>query len=342
MNRHIFIFNPETDYALALGTAHYNPPRSIIKLRKAMQLIPACMASTGDVIIVSEDFSPKLYPDKSHLDMAVEKKILTIPLSRAAEMFKQRDEIDWRVVPWGWNHTLRCQLLDAGFNENLLKTEKEIDTLRSLSHRHTTIPFQESLKSSLPEMKIKTAKEFFTVDEAVRFASLHEKVFFKAPWSSSGRGVIQYPSPILSEHKLKEWLNGFIHRQGSVMGEPALNRVIDFATEWYITDGKAHFLGLSIFNTTKAGRYLGNMKVSQEEIDKTLSNLSPYWNEKIISAQLKAIEDLISPYYSGPVGLDMLMDSEGTIDPCVEINLRHTMGMISLNDYSEKINTLLS
>ncbi len=342
MNRHIFIFNPETDYALASGTAHYNPPRSIINLRKAMQLIPVSMASKGDVIIVSEDFSPKLYPDKSHLDMVSEKNILTIPLSRVAELFNRGDVKDWRVMPWGWNHTLRRKLLDAGFNENLLKTEKEVDMLRSLSHRRTTIPFQESLKSSLPYMKIKTAREFFNVDEAVGFASSHKQVFFKAPWSSSGRGVIQYPGPFLSELKLKEWLNGFIHRQGSVMGEPALDRVVDFATEWYINDDKTYFLGLSLFNTTKDGRYLGNMKISQEEIDLTLSKLSPYWNVSIISAQLKAIEALIAPFYSGPVGIDMLIDSEGTIDPCVEINLRHTMGMISLNDYSEKINTLLS
>ena len=31
--------------------------------------------------------------------------------------------------------------------------------------------------------------------------------------------------------------------------------------------------------------------------------------------------------YVGPVGIDMLADKDGRVNPCVEINLRHTMGM---------------
>lgn len=74
MRRRIFIFNPETDYALALGRGHYNPPRSILRLRKEMQLTPVYMASPEDVIIVTEDFSPTLYPDKNHIRLLAEKK----------------------------------------------------------------------------------------------------------------------------------------------------------------------------------------------------------------------------------------------------------------------------
>ena len=48
---------------------------------------------------------------------------------------------------------------------------------------------------------------------------------------------------------------------------------------------------------------------------------------------LVAIDDLIAPHYDGPVGIDMMLywDENGRIalNPCVEVNLRMTMGMVT-------------
>lgn len=353
MRRRIFIFNPETDYALAVGKDHYNPPARIVKLRKTMQLTPVFLASPQDIILVEDDFSTFLYPDKRLVKMLKDRNIGTLHLSELASFLNDHSFDEWIISPWGWNHSLRRQLLDSGMNENLLKTEKEIDTLRLLSHRRTTIPFQRNLQESLPEMNIKVAREFFNVEEAMKFAAENGKVFFKAPWSSSGRGIISWDTndkirsahkdnfQIMSELKLKEWLGGFIKKQGSVMGEIAFNRIADFATEWYITNGEVYYIGLSLFQTTKGGRYLSNLQIPQKEIDNSLCNISPLWNKNIIEAQYKAIKDTITEGYSGPVGIDMLIASDGTIDPCVEINLRYTMGMISIPDFSLKLNSIL-
>ncbi len=345
MQKNIFIFNPETDYALALGRARYNPPARIVALRKKLQLTHAKIASPGDVIVVDDDFKPEAFPDREAIAEIRKKGIITATLTDLPEIMSAATAHSLRIVPWGWNHSLRAHLQVNGIDDKLLKTNEQIDRIRQLSHRSTTIPFQKHLQDSLPHLNVPLAKEFHDLKEALIFSKQPGGVYFKAPWSSSGRGILYYQhnlSPVtsnisteakkanLSEKKLSEWISGFIRRQGSVMGERAFNRKADFATEWWIADANASFMGLSLFNTSSEGRYLGNSNLSQEDIDSFLCSISSDWTPKVIEAQKSALESLISSSYSGPVGIDMLIDTSGLLNPCVEINLRLTMGMIAL------------
>lgn len=335
MPRSIFIFNPETDYALAQGRKHYNPPAKIVALRKQMQLTPAFIAVNNDIIIVADDYTPEAYPDRKATERINSTGIIVVKLPELHNILNNASPGEFRIIPWGWNHSLRNMLETFSINPSLLKTEEEIDIIRNLSHRRTTIPFQLHLQKMLPHLPIAVAEEFCEVDQAVEFAKRESKVFFKAPWSSSGRGILYYDlsqsdNNSISLQKLREWLGGFIRKQGSVMGERAFNRVADFATEWWIDGGKADFLGLSFFNTSEEGRYTGNSSLSQQEIDNRLRSLSPSWSSSVTSAQKAALEAIIAPHYSGPVGIDMLIDADGILNPCVEINLRLTMGIIAL------------
>ena len=331
MPKNIFIFNPDTDYALALGRKCYNPPARIARLREELQLTPVFIASPDDYIIVTHTFSPSSYSDKDALKNLEEKNVHILRLSQVPELFASGSS-GWRLIPWGWNHTLRHSLLEAGIPETLLKSDEEIDRLRLLSHRRTTIPFQQHMQSRLPHLNIPVARELSSVEEAMEFLLKEKDVYFKAPWSSSGRGVLHatYKADAAVLKKIREWLGGFIRKQGSVMAEKAFVRKADFATEWWLSHGEASFIGLSLFNTSDDGRYLGNAPLSQEEISAGLSLLSPEWGHDITAAQKSALETIIASGYSGPVGIDMLIDANGHINPCVEINLRLTMGMISL------------
>ena len=47
----------------------------------------------------------------------------------------------------------------------------------------------------------------------------------------------------------------------------------------------------------------------------------------MIELQRDAIAEVVAPGYSGPLGIDMLATGDGRINPCVEMNLRMTMGM---------------
>lgn len=324
----IHIFNPETDYALAAGDTIYNPPARIAELRRRMALLPASFAADGDWIAVRDaDMATALLDSKS-MAICRDKGLRVIPLGKLADEISRNSGSAFSIVPWGWNHTLRRNLLALGIPEHLLKSSEEIDTIRALSHRRTTIRFQKCMQQRLPDIEVPVAEELRTPESAEEYLARHTKAYFKLPWSSSGRGVVLSSS--MSRGKLTEWISGGIRRQGSVMGEKAFERTADFATEWECRGGKASFLGLSVFRTSPEGRYLGNICEPQARLDEIISGFSPFWNAGIIKAQKECLEEIIAPYYSGPVGIDMLVASGGQINHCVEINLRQTMGMAAM------------
>ncbi len=324
----VHIFNPDTDYALAAGRSHYNPPASIRRLRSGMQLFPATFAHSGDFIVVDDDFDISSYPHPSHLAEAKAKNLKLITSDELGSLFLRATDPLPVIKPWGWNHSLRHLLKGAGVPDNALKSDDRIDVLRNLAHRRTTIPFIRELKSSVSFPCLELPCEFTSVESAMEMLRNHGDLYFKLPWSSAGRGVIRASE--MTEEKLRQWLGGGIRRQGSVMGEVTYPRSADFATEWICSDGDVRFMGLSWFATTPDGRYMGNTLLSDNEILDLISRHTSHMDDKLIAAQKDAITSLIAPHYDGPLGIDMLATTEGDINPCVEINLRMTMGMATL------------
>ena len=69
-----------------------------------------------------------------------------------------------------------------------------------------------------------------------------------------------------------------------------------------------------------------------EELHQLLIESYPALDE-VVDDVLKALDAIIAPHYDGPLGIDMMLyrDEHGEIalNPCVEVNLRMTMGMIT-------------
>ncbi len=297
-----------------------------------MALFPACYASNRDAILIIDHIDDKQLRESPYFEIAVSKSISIIRLNQIAgfvSRFKS-EAGNLKFRPWGWNHSILKTLLTAGVGQHLLKTEDQIDKIRELSHRRTTIPFQSILSQNLDDINVIPAKEFYATKDATDFFESNPGAFFKAPWSSSGRGVINTAG--MSPNAITAWINGCIRRQGSVIGEIGRRRTCDFATEWYCKNGVATFLGLSLFKTSPEGRYKGNIIGSQAFLWQSISRHTNHWRQNVIDAQKIAIDSIISPSYDGPVGIDMFSTVEGDINPCVEINLRMTMGLATLLD----------
>lgn len=290
-----------------------------------MSLLPATYAGNSDFIMVPEETTVSEISLLPYFDVAAKKDIKIIRPSELAEIVG----LFTKVSPWGWDHAVVRELLDAGCPSCLLPSPSRIADLRRLSHRRTTIPFRDLMAETLDETVIKPAKELFSSSEAENFLIKEPLVFFKAPWSSSGRGIVA--SNHISRKGLMEWIHGTIKKQGSVIAEPAWDKIFDFATEWNIGNGEVNFLGLSVFEASSRGKYHGNINASQKELQALISTHAPGFGKENIEAQRMAIETLIAPNYEGPLGIDMLSDKEGKINSCVEINLRMTMGAIMLH-----------
>lgn len=111
------------------------------------------------------------------------------------------------------------------------------------------------------------------------------------------------------------------------MAERPWDRTLDFASEWEMTaDGEAIFKGLSVFETNESGRYSHNISDSTAALLARIRHIAPTVDDNLFQAQSRALAKMLRGYV-GPVGIDMLADKDGRVNPCVEINLRHTMGM---------------
>lgn len=270
------------------------------------------------------------------------------------------------VMPWGWNASIRHRLLKAGVPSSNLPSEVYISRLRELSHRRMTIGANSCLnkmmvgsselrrhRAPLP-LELRSIAEVETLlagplshfrydeeenilcEDAVGEGQEGDRycgLYFKAPWSSSGRGVLYTgaaPDQQMPLEKILKWCNGIISRQGSVMCELGASRAADFATEW-IADGEGgvRFMGYSFFRTSFRGKYQGNICSSQREILGEIRRYAPDFGDWVVSMQSEMLRQSIGEY-KGPLGVDMLCDTEGHIRCCVEINLRMTMGMAAL------------
>lgn len=335
----IHIYNPETDFALAMpheAATPYTPSAKVREMRRQLAFLPAFFADEGEALLLMDaDAEHVLTTDslaqEAHALAAL--KRLEIVTPDGLEAFFRRSP-HARPAPWGWNHTIRRFLLQRGADAALMPDEEAIAALRRLSHRRLTIAFNERLGHALallPQVNAAVPSEFFSSEEACGWLDAHPHAFFKAPWSSSGRGVM--PADSCPPSIVRQWICGTIARQGSVMAESGARRALDCATEWYLEAGKASFLGFSVFSTSGRARYQGNITASQPELHEMIlsaSHLTPQQLSRVVDAQREALESLVAPSWSGFAGIDMLVEETGALRPCIEVNIRLTMGHLHI------------
>ena len=254
------------------------------------------------------------------------------------------------IAPWGWNAALRAQLIRTGVSETLLPTLQQMDAIRRLSHRRTAAQLLKQLREASPSQDLTgTATECFTIEEVESLILQQPRLVLKAPWSSSGRGV-RFVAGSLND-SVTGWLRNVIRQQGSIMAEPYYNKVKDFGME-FTSDGMGHvsYLGLSLFHTQN-GAYTGNLLATETYKQEILSRYLP---ASLLTNVQESICRLLSPtigqLYKGPFGIDMMVVSGANpidrlsaerhlpekeaqipiLHPCVEINLRRTMGHVAL------------
>ncbi len=320
----LHIFNPEHDIALASGLENFTAPHAGRQLRHDLGWIPALWADDDDCILVEDEEGGKRCRSRLQGKLAIKSKSLLT----ASPTFDQITAID----PWGWNAALRHQLLRWGVNEQILPTRETLTQLRDLSHRRTAA----ALLKALVQLKgtIGDVRLCFRENEVLDCLQHWTKVVVKAPWSSSGRGV-RFVEGSMTD-SMKGWLQNILRSQGSVTVEPYYNKVKDFAME-FSSNGKGiiEYKGLSLFHTQN-GAYTGNLLATEEYKEQFLTQYIPQELLQYVRLSIcKQLAPVIGTEYRGPFGIDMMIvaTDEGNgflLHPCVEINLRRTMGHVAL------------
>ena len=118
------------------------------------------------------------------------------------------------------------------------------------------------------------------------------------------------------------------------MVEPHYRKVCDFAMEFYIDNGVADYRGMSLF-MTNGSSYSGNVVATEDEKMRMVSRyIRPQLLHEVKVRIMQYLADSDYNGYKGALGIDMMAvtnESEDgfLLDPCVELNLRRTMGHVA-------------
>ena len=310
----LLLFNPETEYALASGASFYTPPARVERLRKELQLMPEAWAEKDDFILVDD---PSVLKSEFNLVSWNDLDLLFMRFP------------DLEVEPWGWNPALVRRLVDSGVPASRLPDAAAMELIRNLANRRITIRLNSLWNETVDSCgRVDIPVELTSIDSCMEFYNANPGCWMKAPWSSSGRGVINTGAD-MTRNQVEQWCRGTLRRQGSVMGETGAERIADFATEWRIKNGESLFLGISSFSTSRRGKYISNVDVSQKEMMSRFNDVSSMAIDNVVALQ-KAILQGALEGYDGLCGVDMLIEASGRLRPFVELNLRRTMGMLHL------------
>ena len=315
----LHVFNPEHEMALASNLHQFTSPKAGREMRSHLSYLPALWADDGDGVWVDDvgkanDFIKQIDCDRADVRFVSSEEIPHIEVEQ--------------ICPWGWDRSLVHQLRRLQVSENILPTDIQLSKIREISSR------QWASQHLLPSL---STIENSLVGEATYYTSLPSfvsPVVMKSPWSCSGRGV-RYALTEQDYLKHEKWARNVIDRQGGIMVEPYYERLLDFAMEFESTAQGINYLGISLFLTHQGG-YTGNVIASEEYKLLMISRFIPVaLLEKVKNMILEKTKSLFPPIYQGSFGVDMMVvvneNYAYQLHPCVELNLRRTMGHVSLS-----------
>lgn len=321
----IFLFNPEHDMSLASGLINFTPPRAGRLLRHDLCFLPAVWAKRDDAVLVNDvDYAWKQYKSTGLSKPC--NFINNNELSRIASLGG-----DLEFEPWGWDLPVREHLVRCDVPVSSLPDNDYLNNIKKISHRGW------SAKNLLPPLTkigktIGEAKIGHNLEELNWFLSAHHRIVVKSPWSCSGRGVRYIENN--SSTQLEGWFQNIIKHQGCVLMEPYYEKLIDFGME-FVCDGEGtiEYRGLSLFKTSN-GAYIGNIIADEKTKEKIIGkHIRLSLLHEIRQSIITILTPLLGNTYHGPFGIDMMLvnsDSEVLVHPCVELNLRMTMGHVTL------------
>jgi hypothetical protein len=321
----MYLFNPDNDLALANFSANYTSPSPALKIAEDLSILPVWYAPAGSKIVVEGD------ENKAFLVSMQSLFGIDITVISFSEICNFPNE---KIVPWGWNPALRKKLSEAKVPEENLPAIETLKQLRDYSGRQYAVKMLRELKQG-NNFFCGESHYFTFVDDVLQFLARQSgNSVLKMPNSGSGKGLVWILGEITD--KQTDWVRRVIKTQNGIVAEPVLNKIRDFAMEFYMDNGNIRFVGYSLFHSATSGAYMGNVLMSDEKIEEQLSEYIPLNILHQLCASLQEKLLRFFPSYNGHLGVDMMICETPTgyhIQPCVEINMRMNMGLVAHTFY---------
>ena len=266
-------------------------------------------------------------PPRSAVEFAKENIEISKHLERPNKQRRQ-------IIPWGWNHSLKKQLLNEGIDPTDMPSEEELQFIRTHSRREFALDVHSRLRCNDsqvigPDYRIVAT----SVGEIESFISANGSAVLKSPLSGSGKGI-RFIRGRLSQSD-EGWCRRAIDKQGSMIVERRFEIIKECAMLFECHHEGIDFIGYSLFES-RNGAYSRNILASNEDIENIIVGYIPRDTlNNIREGLISILTDTLVGHYEGFLGIDQMIcqtDSPVFV-PVSEINLRMTMGLIARNKY---------
>ena len=324
----VYLFNADTDLAMAHGGAYYMPPRGVKQFMADLAMLPYWYAEEGSAIVACGEDNANFL---RQMNECFHRDVKLISPSELSE--------NHMLMPWGWNVSLRQRLMEEGVDDTLLPSDEQLATWRILSSRHNTEEILNIFEDKHPW--IGRSWRLTSMDDCRRVLSeLSSGCVLKLPWSGSGKGL-NWCRAGMTPH-IEAWCAKALRTQGSIQAAPIYNKVLDFAMEFVrAASGELTFVGYSRFGTNESGAYQANYLALDEEIEAEIAAYLPPGTLAETQRRLMPMLDkLLANHYCGYLGVDMMVCREEDayrLHPCVEVNMRMNMGVVAHNFYRDYV-----
>jgi len=325
----IHYFNPGHETAVLNASKYYHPPSHVTKMQTDLAFLPAWYASEGDYVFMEtslpNDFNCK--PLNTQI-----RPVTPADFSGNREMFLHSFVDLWGISPQSIHF---FEKLNEHLNLSLAVPQWK-EEFRFLVSRFASQKVLAGLLDCIPEIEREILPRFFSGIEEIEkeISQSQERLLIKSPYSSSGRGLIWLPPGKLAQSE-RQILRGMLKRQKQVSIEKALDKYMDFSMHFEITNqGEIQFIGYSIFQTNGKGGYEKSLLAGQAYLEKQFTNLIDA--DLLLKTRInlmEMIQAMYAPYYTGAIGIDMLIYKTGDsyrLHPCVEVNMRKSMGYLAI------------
>lgn len=330
----LHFFNPGHETAVRQGLKNYTPSANVRRMTRELASLPMWYADADDFV-----FTETLTEDATFFESEI-MTALQLPATRVSrkeiEQKKCLRDKSLETALWGLSpHDIhRFDRLKADCLPNL-SVPVWNDAYKQLTGRQTTLACLALLQKQMPPTMLLPEMPVFceNLREVEQYMNIHTPPFVvKTPFSSSGRGLLWLNGSLTN--KEMEWIGGALKKQNAVSIEPALDKLQDFAMEFYSDgNGTVTYEGLSVFQAEQRGAYSGNRLGDPMQLEAPFKKRFGNAFTQINKAVQNALSQLYGSVYTGYLGVDMLVYRHGTellIHPCVEINMRYTMGLVAL------------
>lgn len=336
----VYIFNAFTESFISQPNG-FNRPEWGKNLEEDLSILPLVFAGQDDLLYMYRE--PSTIHLKKLKNLGFELPQIKV-IETGSVVKKLSKRAAGNLLPWGWSPEMN-KILAPLIKQNGQELVWQ-DSFKSLFSKKWSLEFNQKLNNSDISWNEDSSSlgVFCTeLEEVVKalesFTSLGwETSCVKSPYGASGRNIIRFQGGRVTDKQFGR-LKSLLKKQGGLIVEPWLERVVDFSVHFDFKD-KLKFQGISRLINDEHGQYSASLfgKYEQGLSEDVLAflhgqktgGLTTYY--KSFTSYLE--EELKSTAYRGPIGIDTFiykgLNGSLFFRPVVEVNFRYTMGRVAL------------